>query len=288
MNFEVGLNVGATWFLGDLGGARGEGSSFLKDTNFKLTKPILGPYFRFHLNEFLSFGVNVNFGQLEGSDAAIKPRSDTSPEFYRYIRNLHFISNFYEGHFLVEFHPINLELLSGDFLQVYGAVGLGFFHFNPKTKYVDPLTGQEQMVQLQPLGTEGQGLPETGRSKYNLTELNIPMGVGVRWILRNKFVFGFEALHRMTATDYIDDVSTIYADPAWFYSNYETPMADMIASLARRSVEIDPDEVYGRITEPGKIRGDSSDNDSYYSFTVKFGIMFGAGSLGYKGGCPKF
>ncbi|MEM7102423.1 MAG: hypothetical protein AAF502_04760 [Bacteroidota bacterium] len=288
MNFEVGLNFGATWFLGDLGGGKGIGKSFIKDTNFQFTKPLVGLYMRYHFNQFLSFGINANWAQLEAADRAIRPRSDASPEFFRYIRNLHFMTNILEAQAVVEFHPINIELVSGDFISAYGMGGIGVFHFDPKTDYFNPQTNTIETVKLQPLGTEGQGIPGTGRSKYQLLEMQVPLAIGVRYILQNKYVFGIEAMHRLTMTDYIDDVSTTYVDPALFYANYETPVADMIAALARRSPEIDPGELYGRITEPGRIRGDSSDRDSFYSITFRVGIMFSGGYMGYRGGCPTF
>ena len=36
--FEIGLGLGPSFFLGDLGGTRGVGKTFVKDVNFPLTK----------------------------------------------------------------------------------------------------------------------------------------------------------------------------------------------------------------------------------------------------------
>ncbi len=72
-----------------------------------------------------------------------------------------------------------------------------------------------EWVDLKPLRTEGQGLIP-GREEYKLTQLNIPMGIGVKYFLTETFHVSSEVLHRKTFTDYIDDVSTNYVDPDIF------------------------------------------------------------------------
>ena len=39
---EIGINIGPSFFLGDLGGNRGKGTPFLKDINFPYTKIMKG------------------------------------------------------------------------------------------------------------------------------------------------------------------------------------------------------------------------------------------------------
>ena len=54
---EIGINIGPSFFLGDLGGNRGKGTPFLKDLNFSYTKIMKGVFVAVYPNEWL--GVRV-------------------------------------------------------------------------------------------------------------------------------------------------------------------------------------------------------------------------------------
>ncbi|MGH2648241.1 MAG: hypothetical protein ACRDE8_11765, partial [Ginsengibacter sp.] len=41
---EVGINIGPSFFLGDLGGNRGKGTTFIKDVNLSLTNIMKGAF----------------------------------------------------------------------------------------------------------------------------------------------------------------------------------------------------------------------------------------------------
>lgn len=68
---EIGLGIGPSFFLGDLGGTRGEGRTFVKDVNFPLTKLMKGLYLNFYPTEWLGFRVAANLGELEAYDSII-------------------------------------------------------------------------------------------------------------------------------------------------------------------------------------------------------------------------
>ena len=108
--------------------------------------------------------------------------------------------------------------------------GAGFFHFNPKSEYNEP-GGTKRMVELKPLRLEGQGFAEyPDRKEYSLIQKELLFGGGVKYYLNESMYVGFEVLHRKTFTDYIDDVSTKYINPALF--NTYLPAAD--AAIARQ------------------------------------------------------
>ena len=44
VKLEIGLNFGPTFFLGDLGGNHGYGTTFIKDVNLELTKMMKGGF----------------------------------------------------------------------------------------------------------------------------------------------------------------------------------------------------------------------------------------------------
>ncbi len=273
--FEAGLTVGPMVFLGDLGGHFGKGTSFIKDYNMKATKLSFGVYLAAHPSELLGFRLALNFGKIEGDDAYISPKGGL--EEARHNRNLDFRSNITEGLLLAEVYPTVLleddpTSLMGR-IRPYGVIGIGAFHFNPQGTYVDPNTGQATWVYLRPLHTEGQGFPEyPDRKEYALTQLNIPMGVGIKYYISQSVNVSVELIHRKTFTDYIDDVSTTYIDPNLFYAHLSSGQAQIADAIYNKSPLRTTDPInYG----PGGKRGDTRQNDAYFTLGIKLGIRLG-------------
>jgi len=274
-SWEAGIFIGPTNFLGDLGGKYGKGTTFLKDHNIQMTKLMFGAYVAYHPNEWLGLRLGANFGTIEGDDAVIKPKG--SYEEARMIRNSNFQSKIQEVILVAEFYPtVFFEYEPSDVyhkLRPYGVIGVGGFHFNPQG--TDPANGN--WVALKPLRTEGQGMAEyPDRPEYSLTQLNIPMGLGLKYFASETFSVSLEILHRKTFTDYIDDVSTNYIDPALFYNYMPLAQADLAARMANKSASnpLNSGVTFG----PGQKRGTPTNNDAYFSFGVKLGITLGANS----------
>ena len=55
--YEIGLNIGPSNLLGDLGGRYGTGKTFLKDNNIQMTKLMKGAYLTIRPSEF--FWINA-------------------------------------------------------------------------------------------------------------------------------------------------------------------------------------------------------------------------------------
>ena len=182
--FEVGLSLGPSFFLGDLGGTRGKGRTFIKDLNIPLTKMMKGVHFNIYPAEWIGFRIAANIGKLEGYDSLIVDHGGA--EMFRKDRNLNFKSNLSEAYVAAEIYPtVLLENYDGLLhkLRPYGVMGVGVFHFNPKGKYIDP-NGNVSWVDLQPSRLEGQGMAEyPSRKPYSLTQIMIPMGFGLKYYL---------------------------------------------------------------------------------------------------------
>src|SRR6476469_11144027 len=69
---EFGLGLGPMFFLGDLGGHKGVGKTFLKDLNIPLTKFSSGLFLNAYPTEWLGFRIAANRGKVEGYDNIIK------------------------------------------------------------------------------------------------------------------------------------------------------------------------------------------------------------------------
>jgi hypothetical protein len=267
--FEIGLGLGPSFFLGDLGGTRGVGKTFVKDVNFPLTKLMKGLYINYSPAEVLGFRLAVNLGVLEGYDSAIK--TNGVHEYERKKRNLGFKSNLFEVYGALEIYPtVFFEQYDGLFhkFRPYGVIGFGMFKFNPKAQYIAP-NGDRIWVELQPLRLEGQGMAEyPGREMYKLWQQEIPLGFGFKYYVKDNMYVGLEILHRKTFTDYIDDVSTTYINPALF-SNYLTAeQATYARQLMYREQFLNPTVNRPYINQQ---RGDPKENDAYFSGMLRLG-----------------
>ncbi len=271
---EAGLNFGPTFFLGDLGGNRGKGSTFIKDVNTELTKLMKGAFISVYPNKWLGLRVAAQYTYVAGSDAIINTTG--IHESWRKERNLDFKSDLWEVYTAVELYPTMIFAKYDDydpFLKPYGFIGVGMFHFDPQGSISDNL-GNKTWHKLRPLRTEGQGMAEyPDRKPYKKIQMNLPMGAGVKVAITPRVSTALELLYRKTFTDYIDDVSTEYIDPNYF----DQYLSAADATIARKI----HDKTFGVVTpgltryQPGTQRGNPKNNDAYFSLAVKLGIKIG-------------
>lgn len=292
---EIGLQVGTSQFLGDLGGQIGIGKGFIIDTDIQSVRPTFGVFARYNIGGHFAARIDLNYLQLAGDDkytgdggfiASAPATSGLDDAWFRYYRNLSFRSHVFDASIAAEIIPYNFELGGGyqnySVLSPYGFIGVGIFAFNPEALY------NGTWVELKPLKTEGQGLVD-GRAEYDLVQLNIPMGFGLKWTYNDTWSLALEINHRMTFTDYIDDVSTDYVtDESVFDLNMDPTTASLAKALARRSAEQDPSGINSKVTAAGEQRGDPKDNDSYYTVTIRFSFYLDTDNFGggKRYGCP--
>jgi len=215
-------------------------------------------------NIFLRAG--FSFGSLHGTDAKNKGKL--------ILRNLSFRSGLQEFHAGVEVRLFKPETFR---LTPYGFIGVGFMRFNPYTSY--EVNGEMQRVYLQPLGTEGQGLdmyPE--RKPYSLSQLCIPYGGGIKYEINCNLNVGVELRQTKVFTDYLDDVSSTYAN----YDALRNARGQLAVDVAYRRDEIDGTPYPNR---EDATRGDPEFDDWYYFVGVTIGLRInncetGAFSLG--------
>ncbi len=273
--FELGGSFGVMNCLTDLGGKKGLGKKGTKDLNLGNTKMNGSIYLTATYKEAIALRLEGTFGQVSAYDSVLKSVQATTNG--RYERNLNFRSKISEVSLVAEFHPlfIFINWLSRDDepprVSPYIAAGVGIFTFNPQAKN---RTGN--YVDLQPLSTEGQGFAEyPTRKPYKLTQINFPLGLGVRYELSPEFNLRAEFLYRILNTDYLDDVSTKYINSAVF-ANYFTPGSREWQDAVDLSSNerVNSNTVKFRKTEGG-VRGNPNNNDSYFTFNIKIGLTFG-------------
>jgi Domain of unknown function (DUF6089) len=266
--YELGGSVGIMNCLSDLGGNKGIGKRFVKDLNFGNTQLAGSVYFNAMYKNAVALRLEGTFGQVKAYDSVLKKVKAST--FGRYERNLSFRSNITEFMGVVEIHPLFFrnfdENTEAPRISPYVLGGIGYFSFNPQAKL------QNKWVDLQPLRTEGQGFTEYPKRKpYELKQINIPLGMGLKYELSPMLNLRAEVVYRILTTDYLDDVSTNYIDPT-LYSNYFTGTKLTNALLLNdRQYELDPTH----ITTDGDQRGNSTRNDAYFTFNLKIGLVFG-------------
>lgn len=274
---ELGLNFGPTFFLGDLGGKVGKGTTFIKDLNYNLTKLMKGAFISVYPNEWMGVRLAAQYTYIEGIDSIISTHG--VDELWRKQRNLDFKSNVWEVYTALEFFPIQY-LKRDDYeydprFRPYIFGGVGLFHFNPKGSLRDQ-NGNVTWHDLHPLHMEGQGFAEyPDRKNYKLTQMNLPYGAGFKYLVSGNINLGLELLYRKTFTDYLDDVSTRYIDPALYNKYLSAADAALAYKLSDKTIGIVTPGV-SRYA-PGTQRGSPKHDDAYFSFLLKCGIRLGDG-----------
>ena len=272
MRYEAFFGLGATNFLGELGGANQVGTNFLKDLEFSMTRPLISLGLRYRITENFADKTMFSYGSLHGDDKL-------TDETYRSYRNLNFKSPIIEFSTQFEYsiirekqgHRYNLRRvrgIKGFKTNTYFFIGVGGFYYNPKGK-----KGSSWHA-LQPLGTEGQGLVPT-RKKYSRFSVAIPYGIGFKYGLNRRWNVGLEFGVRKTFTDYIDDVSTTYFDNTMI----KDAKGDVAAYLADPSNQTNP-----TWTEAYQQRGDAKDKDSYMFMLINVSVKL----YTTRQGMPKF
>ncbi len=257
---EVTFGIGATNFLGELGGRDQIGTDFAQDLEINATRFVVQGGYRYYLRRDMAVRGSLFAGVLSGDDKLTN-------EPYRNNRGLHFRSQIVEGSAVFEYHPLQEKSgakykikgsrgVGRSKFGIYGFGGIGFFFFNPQGQYTDG-----KWYNLKPLGTEGQGLPG-GPAEYSNFGLAMPYGFGFRYLLRSKWRLSLEAGLRKTFTDYIDDVSTVYYDKQVIEAE-RGPIAAYFSNPNTKDFDY-PGLVN---TATGQQRGDPEDKDTYMFLT---------------------
>ena len=265
---EVGLIFGTSGYSGDL----------TPNTNYLSTgqrHASLGIFLRKDLNRFTAVRGTFTYGKLSGDDAKSNIEGIQN-------RNLSFQSNLLELSLVGEINPLGTNS-TGRRLQPYLYGGIAVFHFKPEANY------NGQLVELQPLGTEGQGMDGFDKP-YKLTQISIPLGAGVKYQITERINIGVDVGVRKTFTDYLDDVSGTYVN----YNDLLAGNGSEAAGLGNRSGELNPEGNVPAIIPTGTQRGNPLKDDWYFTAGATVSYKFSTRTRNYKGrnptgkefGCP--
>lgn len=252
---ELGVERGFSTYFGDLAPYSVTGS-------FEGGNAATGFFVGWHTGDIFSIRLNYMQTVLEGADSG-------SSNEGRKLRNFSFRSPIMEYGITGSINIMPIIDRNGvmDRWRLLITSGFNIFSFNPQTKY------NGEYVDLQPLGTEGQGTSfRPGVEKYNLTQVNIPLGFGISYEIARDIHLGFGTTFRKTFTDYLDDVSTSYA-PLDILAQENGELA---AELSYRA-----DEITGSVEgfNPTGSRGNAREDDWYMSSYLSISFTLGKTTL---------
>jgi opacity protein-like surface antigen len=234
---ELGLSLGGASYIGDLN----------PYNPLKVSGPAAGVYAKLNFDPHWGLGIHYNYGKVKADDAK-------SNNLQFNDRNLSFSTPLSEVSLLLDFNLFDLLSYTrkGRFTP-YLFAGIGAVIYNPSTIY------NGDKVQLKDLVTEGQAEP------YKGTTITFPYGAGIKYKLRNNWTIFSQIGYRTPLTDYIDDVSGVYAAPSAYVNSRDFTLSN---ALGDRSGEING--VY--LGSPGTQRGDFRKRDTY--MFVGIGISY--------------
>jgi hypothetical protein len=241
-----GICKGQVWKAEFMAGVSGyNGDLTQQRVSIKQLRPAFNLNLKYNSGDLFNFRVGIGYGRVGADD-----KNNTSASLRS--RNLNFKSDIIELNLIGEVNLFDPQVYT-DYPYVFG--GIGVFHFNPFT-----YDKNNKKTYLQPLSTEGEGLKEyPGRKKYKLTQVCIPIGVGFKWMIKEKWDISYEFGYRILFTDYLDDVSTTYVDLNILAAEKGTKAAE----LSYRGTT--------PFNNAGAQRGNPSIKDSYFFSGIKIG-----------------
>ncbi len=259
----LGLSLGGSTYTGELSPASITDQASAVGFSY-------GAHVRYEARNWVALRLNYQDLDIFGSD--VSRISSAS-------RNLSFYSDLDEIALLAEIYPIGKNWL----IAPYAVGGVAAYRFNPITYF------EGAAIELQPLGTEGQGLPGFA-DPYKRTQMSFPLGGGLKVRVKGPWSLAVEGMGRVTFTDYLDDVSTVYVNETTLAGN--GPLA---VELAFRGDELSGEN--NSLPAPtGERRGSDGVSDYYYSATVTLMYSLGSGEgngrnkfgMPRRVKCPKF
>lgn len=188
---DIGVSFGTAYYLGDINPRKHFGTRLM---------PSFGGNYRINLDRRWALKFSLTQSRIEAYDS-------DSKDPWQQNRNLSFRNDVTEGSLVFELNFWEFEIGQAKKYSPaspYFFAGLAYYKMKPQGYY------NSNWYELQPLGTEGQGIDNV--QYYSTTGLSIPFGVGVKVSVFKIVGFSLEWGMRKTWTDYFDDVSGIYPD----------------------------------------------------------------------------
>lgn len=270
--WDYGFSIGASNYLGDIGGKEKARRDFVADMKLAKTRWNVGGFARYKWRPKISLKLALDYLRIEGDD-----KLSTNPG--RNYRNLNFRNDMFDLAFTGEWFFYENNDLGNTYryrngFRAYLFGGVGAYYSNPKGFY------QGSWTKLRPMQTEGVAYKPFG--------INIPLGVGFYFTVEKKHRIGWELNWRTTFTDYLDDISGNYPDAP--PGNTATNELSNRTPELGASAQTDNPGAYSYFVNPdgsprfaGQKRGDPTHKDSYMTMSVSYSYVIRGKSSFYRG-----
>lgn len=193
--YEVITSIGTTQFFGDVGGySRSANILGLKDISFRQTRFNISTGLRYKITNRFAARFSLSYGMFHATDARGSNESrgyEARTSFIEPvgIAEYYFVKSSKEESWLFD---RNRPTQSGEIfssLDLYGFVGIGGLYYNVK---------------------ENDKLAARGMKNSGLTSV-VPLGIGLKVLIRPDWDLGLELGGRYTFSDYLDGYSSQYS-----------------------------------------------------------------------------
>lgn len=266
--WDYGFSLGVSNYLGDIGGNEQTRRDFVADLKLAQTRWNTGAFVRYKVRPNVSAKLAFDYLRVEGDD-----KLSSNPA--RNARNLNFRNDILDlavtgEYFFYTDNDLGNTYRYRNGFRAYIFAGVGGFYHNPKANK------DGEWVKLRPLQTEGV--------KYSAFGVNIPAGIGFYFTIHKKHRIGYEMNYRTTFTDYIDDISTVYKNPADLSSPEAIALSNRTGELGN---SVDPvfARNFGYDSKLGveQKRGDKTHKDGYMTMSVSYSYVIRGKSSFYRG-----
>jgi hypothetical protein len=185
------VGIGTANVYSDLGGAPDATSLlFIKDITFRSTRPSVYAGLRYRIDPRSTVKLSLIYGYSKTQDYA---GSRNENRGFTSVTQLFEITANYEYYFLAEHRQLrsaamfNRRGMINDYssLGAYVFIGLGATLFKPHLELTETRVGDHYKNNLGVTGT-------------------IPIGLGIKYIISDKWILGYEIGYRQTLSDYLD------------------------------------------------------------------------------------
>ena len=265
-SWEVGGGIGTSNYFGDIGGLTDPGKKGPADITLASTRFNVSAFTRRMMQYRFYLNFSLSYIHISGDD-------QLSPNTTRTRRNLNFTNNLFEGLAMAEYHPLIINDLGGKRrfiadLHVHISTGLGLVYSEPTGKF------GSTNVKLRPLKTEGPS------NAYAPIQMVIPLSAGFFISFKGRYSgykihrVGFNLNYRLTFTDYLDDVSSVYPELSVFEGDQQA------INASYRGYQSDPSQS-NRYPE-GAVRGNPNSNDGYLTTMFYYSKRIRGGKKKHK------
>ncbi|NNC82981.1 MAG: hypothetical protein HKN79_05340 [Flavobacteriales bacterium] len=270
--WDWGVHVGASNYLGDIGGKDQPRRDFIHDVKLNQTQYVFGAHLRYKVSRTASVTASFMYGKVQGKD---------SETIYvpRRARNLNFRNNLKEFAVRGEWTLYTDNDVGGrgyynPEFRLYGFLGVAALMHNPQG-FLENGTADNASgwYDLRPLRTEGQA------EEYSSLTVAFPMGLGIYFTFQKQYRFGWELGYRLSMTDYLDDISTFYAFDEELDSDLARALANQTTPEVIEETFGNPGEIYNYHYPEGyegttkNLRGVDNNNDGYIFSTLSAGMI---------------